>query len=405
MCGILGYKIKGDNSRIQLRGQDYTNRFGYKGFTFVHNLLSITGEFTPQPFVSDDIVCLYNGEIYNHKFIKSDGEVLIPLYKKYGTDFPKYLDGEFAIVLFDFKKEIAIFVTDPFKTKPLFINGLDFASYRSGVGGHKMPPNTILVKKLDNTVIEEKNVVEWDFRQYKTTYDDWLEAFRQSIRKRAKDNCFIGLSSGYDSGAIMCEMMEQDIDFKGYIFRGSENQQVLEKRASYVEHEYFEPNRNLLPWLKDNCDDEPYTIKYNGKITDYTFLTEGGTLGVATFCNLANREGRKVCLSSQGADEILSDYNKFPDQSELKKFPKDLKPWYNFNYGCQESYLIKEEYAGGAFNIETRYPFLDKQLVQEFLWLTPELKNAHYKAPLREYLIKHNFPFEQDVKRGFSIFI
>ena len=106
MCGILGYKIKGDNSRIQLRGQDYTNRFGYKGFTFVHNLLSITGEFTPQPFVSDDIVCLYNGEIYNHKFIKSDGEVLIPLYKKYGTDFPKYLDGEFAIVLFDFKKEI-----------------------------------------------------------------------------------------------------------------------------------------------------------------------------------------------------------------------------------------------------------------------------------------------------------
>ena len=77
--------------------------------------------------------------------------------------------------------------------------------------------------------------------------------------------------------------------------------------------------------------------------------------------------------------------------------------WKNFNYSCQESYLIKEEYAGGAFGIESRYPYLDASVVQEFLWLSAEAKNRHYKAPLREYLIRHDFPFEENAKRGFKV--
>ena len=408
MCGILAFKEKttAKNKRIRLRGQDYLNTIEYEGFVFVHNLLSVTGIFTPQPFVDDGIICLYNGEIYNHQFKKSDGEVLIPLYKKYGTDFPKYLDGEFAIALYDFNSRRAIFATDPFKTKPLFINGLECASYRSGVGGDKANPNEILVKDFDGNVIERKATYEWDFTQKKDTYDDWIKAFEESIRKRAKDECFIGLSSGYDSGAIVCEMLEQDIDFKAYTFVGCEDKWVLRERLQYLDHEIFLPDPELKPFLEENIDNEPFSIKYNGKITDMKVLDDGGTYGVATICNLASKEGRKVCLSSQGADEIMSDYSLMPGQSELKgTYPDDLKPWWNFNYGCQESYLIKEEYAGGAFNIETRYPFLDTKLVQEFLWLKPELKNAHYKAPLREYLIRNNYPFKEGQKVGFSIAI
>ena len=40
----------------------------------------------------------------------------------------------------------------------------------------------------------------------------------------------------------------------------------------------------------------------------------------------------------------------------------------------------------GAFGIETRYPFLDKAVVQEFLSLAPELKNGKYKSVLRNLL-------------------
>jgi hypothetical protein len=63
---------------------------------------------------------------------------------------------------------------------------------------------------------------------------------------------------------------------------------------------------------------------------------------------------------------------------------------------------MKEEYIAGAYGIETRYPYLDKQLVQEFLWLTPELKNKVYKAPLDFYMTSQKYPFEKGVKRGFS---
>ena len=77
MCGFLTYLEKGDNSRIRRRGPDVTRIVSRAPFTFVHNLLSVTGEFTPQPFVDDDVVCLYNGQIYNQPFSGSDGEVLI----------------------------------------------------------------------------------------------------------------------------------------------------------------------------------------------------------------------------------------------------------------------------------------------------------------------------------------
>jgi asparagine synthase (glutamine-hydrolysing) len=107
----------------KFRGPDYTNLYERSGFSFIHNLLSITGNFTLQPFIDDDIICLYNGEIYDfEKFgnYKSDGECLIPLYKKFGPSFIKELDGEFAIFLIDFKSNTLVISSDTFKTKPIF---------------------------------------------------------------------------------------------------------------------------------------------------------------------------------------------------------------------------------------------------------------------------------------------
>src|SRR5438477_2869927 len=117
MCGFLVYRIHGDNSKIASRGPDCTRLVKKPPFTFVHNLLSVTGRFTPQPFVEDEIVCLYNGEIYNHGSADTDGDILIPLYRRLGVDFARYLDGEFAIALYDFQNQIVVFATDPFKTK------------------------------------------------------------------------------------------------------------------------------------------------------------------------------------------------------------------------------------------------------------------------------------------------
>jgi asparagine synthetase B (glutamine-hydrolysing) len=75
------------NRFMKLRGPDGTNVIKINGHTFIHNILSITGDYAQQPFVDGNIVCVYNGQIYNYDEFgnyKSDGECLIPLYKKYG---------------------------------------------------------------------------------------------------------------------------------------------------------------------------------------------------------------------------------------------------------------------------------------------------------------------------------
>ena len=56
----------------------------------------------------------YNGEIYNYLDFgdyKTDGHVLIDLYKEHGIEFTKLLDGEFAICLIDFKNNLKTKIT------------------------------------------------------------------------------------------------------------------------------------------------------------------------------------------------------------------------------------------------------------------------------------------------------
>lgn len=407
MCGFLvyhevtssAYKHQGYNFYIQKRGQDLTTEVKKHGLTFVHNLLTITGKFAPQPYIENNIICVYNGEIYNHKFVNSDGENIIPLYKKYGLEFPKRLDGEWAIALYDFDKNLAIFATDLFATKPIWRKGLECGSYESGVGGHKIPANTIEVVYFDGKE-ETKNVYEWDLNQHKDNYDDWITAFEMAVKKRAISGCFLGLSSGYDSGAIACELIKQKVDFKAYIIEGREDVNVLKQRMRLVPNfEYLNIRDDFQKeedWLKNNVEDFKYKIPQ-------AFKRDSAAFGLSKICRLAHTEGRKVYLSGQGADEIIADYALKPHLSTFKgKFPDKLILWENFYDGCQYSYLGKEECVAGSHSIETRYPFLDKDVVQEFLWLTPELKNKHYKAPIHEYLTRNNFPNTYGKKIGFT---
>jgi len=400
MCGFLVYNHNGNNFYIQKRGQDFTNEVKKNGFTFVHNLLHITGKFTPQPYIKGDIVVLYNGEIYNHKFARSDGENIIPLYQKYGPDFPKYLDGEWAIALYDFDMKVAIFATDLFATKPIWRNGLECASYESGVGGRKIPANTIEIVHFDGKE-EKRTIYDWDLNQYKDSFDDWINAFENAVKKRAIPGCFLGLSSGYDSGAIVCALNKLGIDFKAYIIKADEDVEILKQRMKLIPiYEYFDSPRDFTQepeWIKNNVENFKYKIPQS-------LWRDSAALGLSKICREAHAEDRKVYLSGQGGDEIIGDYALKPHQSTFKgKFPKKLTIWENFYEGYQYSYLGKEEYVAGSHSIETRYPFLDKDVVQEFLWLKADLKNKNYKAPIHEYLTRNNFPVIYAKKIGLRI--
>ena len=72
MCGFIitnlpDPDLETANFYIRRRGPDGTNTVDFHGLTFLHNVLSITGNLTFQPFVKKEIACLFNGEIYNHQ--------------------------------------------------------------------------------------------------------------------------------------------------------------------------------------------------------------------------------------------------------------------------------------------------------------------------------------------------
>lgn len=407
MCGFLVSKHgRGNHRYIARRGDDAHAFHHHGGLLFEHYLLNVTGPMTLQPFVDGDVLCVYNGEIYNHPFARSDGENLIPLYREHGILFPRELDGEFAIALYDFAADLALFVTDRFATKPIWRNGSECASYQSGVGGHKVAANTIEVVRIsDGETVETIRYHQWDWRQHVTTYDACISAFEAAVAKRYKAGCFIGLSSGYDSGAIACALRGNE--FKAYAVMASETPAIVKTRAAMLPDVQIIERFDIASQerhLRDNAEDFSYRIRYDHGTSVTSYKSDYASKALSHICALAHGEGRKVCLSGGGADEILSDYSLIPQQSEFKgRFPDELREWSNFTGSCQFSYLGKEECVGGSWAIETRYPFLDTAFVQSFLSLTAELKNRHYKAPLHEYLTHEQFPFQKNTKIGWSI--
>jgi asparagine synthetase B (glutamine-hydrolysing) len=411
MCGIAVTVSDRaiDLSRLKRRGPDHEGHYRAGPFHFVHCLLHITGERLLQPLVADEVVCLFNGEIYGREFQRSDGELLIPLYRERGIEFARDLDGEFAIALYDFRQERVVFAGDVFGTKPLWISGAACASYPSIVGGERLAPNTTVVKSFAGQPIRTLANREFEFdRQDKNSYDDWMEAFRGAVRKRASPGCYIGLSSGYDSGAIACELLRQGVPFASYSIKGDEIDDVFESRIRLTGGRELRVSTDAYAlerqWLKTSCEPYNYHRETGLRLHVEDVRDDPGAIGASLIHRAARAEGRRVYLSGQGADEILADYALTPTLSEFRGvYPPDLRPWRHFQGGCQLAYLTKEEFVAGTWGIEGRYPFLDAALVQEFLWLEPSLKNAAYKAPLREYLTAEGFPFVEGRKIGFRV--
>ncbi|WP_041820204.1 asparagine synthase (glutamine-hydrolyzing) [Streptomyces davaonensis] len=101
-------------------GPDEQTRRDGDGWTLGTNRLAIQGvDSGHQPFARGQLTCVFNGEIYNHRQLRTelaargyafddghcDGDVLLPLYELYGDAFTARLEGMFAIALVDERAE------------------------------------------------------------------------------------------------------------------------------------------------------------------------------------------------------------------------------------------------------------------------------------------------------------
>jgi asparagine synthetase B (glutamine-hydrolysing) len=436
MTNVAGFDVDRANAFQRRRGPDLTKVVKLNGITFVHNLLSITGAFSPQPFGDDGIAVVFNGQIYNYADFgefDSDGKCLLPTYEAAGPSFVRDLDGEFAIAVVDWRRDLITVSTDIFGTKPLHysIDGHCFgiATYKSALEAigfrliDKVPPNRCLTINLKTLELSGSfSVCDFSLGQHKRHFDDWIIAFRNSIKKRThncREKIFIGLSSGYDSGAISCELNRQGIQFKSYSIVHNERHDIIDKRVSL--HQPGSDYAVLWPSAQEKEDAKNFLeanvelMRYNifskrSKHTEtHRLQDDSGANGLSIICRRASEDGRRIYLSGQGADEIFADYGFagtpfYPHSNFGGQFPEDLKtifPWPSFYGSTQSSYLMKEEYVAGGYGLEARYPYLDRMVAQEFLSLSHHLKNWRYKSVLRKYLDDAGYPCAFDEKFGF----
>lgn len=437
MCSFLFTNKKIDdissvNFFLQKRGPDKTTIKTFDNFTLVHNLLSITGEFCEQPLIENDICLVFNGEIYNYdqtKEYKSDGYFILDCYKEYGDNFIKYLDGEFALVLLDKTKKKIYFSGDIFQTKPIYASieseEIGISSYKSALKAlgftniKRLIPNNSYSYDLKTKKIEYSKIYDFNLLQNIDAFDLWENAFINSLKKRTKNtrgSIIVPMSSGHDSGVIVCGLSQlKYTNFCVYSITGDEDESVIFNRMNQVQclkkysTKYISKNEMGAIIKNINETVEPF---YYG--VDHSASTPGlddpGARGLYKILSDVKSDlNIKVQLSGQGGDEVMSNVQTygFGGKYNPSYFPDDLStvfPWNNFYYGSNSSYLSKEESIAGSLGIETRYPLLDKEVVQQFLNLTPRLKNSCYKAPITNFFTKNNFPFNY-AKRGFNIIV
>ena len=150
MCGIAGLWSPFEPSRAtQAHAENMAEQIHHRGpdgrgfhideqngLAMAHTRLSIIDLATgDQPIFDDEagLTATINGEFYDYKRLrgllrtdgytfntKSDSEIALKLYRKYGLDFVHHLRGEFAFVMHDKKAQQIIIVRDRFGIRPMF---------------------------------------------------------------------------------------------------------------------------------------------------------------------------------------------------------------------------------------------------------------------------------------------
>ena len=141
MCGILGGNIKSWDyykgiQELKHRGPDLQNVVDMGICTLAFARLSIMdlSDKAMQPMKSENgmVSILYNGEIYGFQKLRnelrktrkfyttSDTEVVLNAYMEYGDQFINYIDGMFAIVIYDRRQQYLKIYRDRYGIKPLY---------------------------------------------------------------------------------------------------------------------------------------------------------------------------------------------------------------------------------------------------------------------------------------------
>lgn len=421
MCGIFGIlDIKTDPVELRTkalelakllrhRGPDWSGVWNNDKAILCHERLAIVDVDTgAQPLTNhnDTHVLAVNGEIYNHKELaselasdypfktRSDCEVILPLYEKYGTDFIDRLSGMFAFVLYDKEQDAYLIARDHIGIIPLYTGFDEFGNFYVASEMKALVPVCKTVQEfppghfLWSKTGELKRYYERDWMSYdnvkdnSTDLNDLKEAFEKAVKSHLMSDVpyAVLLSGGLDSSLVsavaaqyVAKRVEDNDQSDAWWPRlhsfavgleGAPDLVAAQKVADMIGTVHHEIHFTIQEGI-DAIRDVIYQLE--------TFDTT--TIRAATPMYLMTRKikamGIKMVLSGEGSDEIFGGYLYFHKAPNAKEFHEETvrKIERLHMFDC-----ARANKATSAWGVEARVPFLDKEFVDVAMRLNPQDK-------------------------------
>lgn len=380
MCGIAGFfQLEGHAEpdrelvsrmvhSIRHRGPDEFGAFLDQKCVLGQARLSIIDlSGGSQPMCNEDgtIWITFNGEIFNyvelrpeleqlgHRFsTKSDTEVIIHAYEEWGVDCVKRFNGQFAIALYDSKRESLFIARDRLGIRPVFYathNGrFYFASEIKAIFCDPSVPRRIDLKGLDEIftwwttapprtafegiheleagtylLIEHGNIRGaryWSMEfpeefDHDRSVDSWAEQLREllidSVRLRLRADVPVGayLSGGLDSSAttaLIKHFTDNRVETFSIAFSDEAfDESVYQKQMA----EHLGTNHHhVMCRYQDIAEHFPKVIWHTERPLIRTAPTP-----LFMLSKLVRDTDFKVVLTGEGSDEIIGGYDIFKE--------------------------------------------------------------------------------------------
>lgn len=372
--------------------------------------LSIMGlsEEGMQPFSlhGNSVVC--NGEIYGFRPIKeklikegykfksdSDCEILLPMYEDYGVEMFEKLDAEFALVIYDSRKESLVAARDPIGIRPLFYGYDDkdyiiFASEAKNLIGlvkevKPFPPGYYYSDgefKCYKDLSERKEYVKDDLE---TACKNIHDKLIKGIEKRLDSDAPLGflLSGGLDS-SLVCAVSQKLLDKPIRTFAIGMNEDAIDLKYAKEAADYIGADHTEVIIDRDTVIDSLEEVI--AALGTYDITTIRASMGMYLCCKaIRERTDVRVLLTGEISDEIFGyKYTDFaPDAEEFQKeAEKRLRELYMYD-------VLRADRCISVHSMEARVPFGDIDFVSYVMQIDPELKMNKYNKG--KYLLRHAF--------------
>ena len=417
MCSIMGYCSRSAAYDAFKEGFDKTISRGPDdsrivdtgdGFLGFHRL-AIMG-LTPsgmQPFKLGKSYVVCNGEIYGFEKLKqelskkyafesdSDCEILLPLYKEYGTEMFAMLDAEFACIIYDGEAKEYIAARDPIGIRPLYY-------------GYDKNGATIFASEAKNLVELTDKIMPFppghyykggqfvcycDIAKVDAVCHDDLETVCRNIHdklvagveKRLVADAKVGflLSGGLDS-SLVCAIAAKKSKEPIKTFAIGMSEDAIDLKYAKQVAEYIGSEHKEVFMTPDEVLASLETVIQ--LLGTYDITTIRASMGMYLVCKAIHEQTDiRVLLTGEISDELFGyKYTDFaPDAAAFQEeSQKRIRELHMYD-------VLRADRCISVNSLEARVPFGDIDFVKYVMSIDPELKLNKYGKG--KYLLRHAF--------------